>query len=149
MFRTCLMTVLAVVAIGFGAVSTAEAGDFAREYLTPPPWGAVKNPGRQIYVTNECVDNLPVYTHFFGNPLRVYPWNLDLQGFLELGARPVTPGPIGIKIQNLLESDGLLCVVGGSNGDKMVLLPVTLNPYPSWNIFRVTGTSTDPVVTRR
>jgi hypothetical protein len=149
MFRTFLMTVLAVVAIGFGVGSTAEAGDFGRDYLSGPwIWEAPsKQPGQRISVTNQCVDNLPVYTMWFGNPLRVYPWNLDLAGLLALGARPVTPGPYGITIQNLVDRDGYLCVVDG-NGGNMAFVPVTLERGPVWNRFRVTGLSTNPVVER-
>ena len=149
MFRKLLMTVLAVVAIGFGVGSTAEAGDFGGLFFGPPYiWEApAKNSGQRISVTNQCTDDRAVYTMWFGNPLRGSPWTLDLQGLLNLGARPVTPGPYGITIQNLVDSDGYLCVVD-DNGGNMAFLPVTLERGPAWNRFRVTGTSTNPVVER-
>ena len=149
MFRKLLMTVLAVVAIGFGVGSTAEAGDFGGLFFGPPYiWEApAKNSGQRISVTNQCTDNRAVYTMWFGNPLQGSPWTLDLHGLLNLGARPVTPGPYATQIGNLVDNDGYLLVVDGIGGN-MVFLPVTLEQYPASNHFEVKGLSTDPVVVR-
>ena len=146
MFRTFLMTVLAVVAIGFGAVSTAEAGGGGNQ-VPFNPHRPFKGRCADIHVWNSCQDNLHVYTMWFGNPLRVDPWTLDLAGLLALGARPVTPGPYATQIGNLVDNDGYLLVVDGIGGN-MVFLPVTLEQYPASNHFEVKGLSTDPVVVR-
>jgi hypothetical protein len=148
MLRTFLMTVLAVVAIGFGVGSTAEAGDsgtFIGGGYIRPYTGSKRQAG--VTVLNNSSDRLPVYVIWVPSGSTVNPLNLSLAELLANGARPVVPEFIfGTTIPELAPGDGVLWAfdgVGGSFG----FLPATLHVGPDSNYFKITGPSTAPVVT--
>lgn len=149
MFRTLLMTVLAVVAIGFGVGSTAEAGDSGG--VIPPGYirpytGSKRQAG--VTVFNKCSDRLPVYVLWLPSGSTVVPPNLTLGELLALGARPVDAGFIfGTTIPGLAPGDGVLWAFDGVGGSFGVL-PESLHRGPDSNYFNITGLSSAPVITR-
>jgi hypothetical protein len=150
MFRTLLMTVLAVVAIGFGVGSTAEAGGGG----VIVPGGHVVKPFRgtkshaSVTVINDCGDNLPIYAIWLPSGSGVNVFNLDLGQLLALGARPVLPGSINATTIPMLDpGDGVLWAVDGVGGG-FGCLPSTIARWPDSNYFTVTGQSSAPVVNR-
>lgn len=150
MFRTFLMTVLAVVAIGFGVGSTAEAGDGGGGVVRPgyvrPYTGSKRQAG--VTVFNKCSDRLPVYVLWLPSGSTVDPLNLTRAELLALGARPVETGYIfGTTVPELAPGDGFLWAFDGAGGSFGVL-PATLVRGPDSNYFKITGTSSAPVVER-
>ena len=148
MFRTFLMTVLAVVAIGFGVGSTAEAGDTGvitpGVYYIRPYTGSKGQAG--ITVFNNCGDDLPVYVIWAPSGSTVNPLNHNLAELLAMGARPVNKGVfLGTTIPGLAPGEGFLWAFDGNGG--IGFLPATIARGPDSNYFKIIGLSTAPVVT--
>lgn len=145
MFRTLLMTALAVVAIGFGVGSTAEAGE-SGNFSDGPYSGSKKYAG--VTVFHRCSDLSTVYVLWLPSGSTVVPQNLTLAELLAIGARPVDPWFLmGTTLPGLAPGDGVLWAfdgVGGSFGS----LPATIARGPDSNYFKITGPSSAPVVSR-
>ena len=146
MFRKLLMTVLAVVAIGFGVGSTAEAGDLPGFIYYAPNNAAGKHKTRYITVANDCSDTSPVYVVWLPSDVLIY--TLDLPQLLDRGARPVNPGQTTTLV---LRSPGEGSIwafdrAGGFSGNYGYLYYPWENGGNSW--VHVTGPSTNPVVER-
>ena len=147
MFRTFLMTVLAMVAIGFDVGSTAEAGGvFSRCGGGGYNTGSKKLAGVTVY--HRCWDDATVYVMWLPSGSTVDPRDpaLSLNDLMDMGARPVNFYFImGTTIPDLAPGDGVLWAFDG-NGGSFKSLPATIVPGCGSNIFKLNGWTNDPAV---